>query len=83
MAGKTAWLNWSEKEGAWVLRLWEGDGWFFDSKWSVDYQGEDEDGNTVDLVDDSVLVAIANLQDEGYKVKVTLNGNYTQNGEDE
>ena len=82
MAGKMAWLNWSEKEGAWVLRIWDA-GWRYDSTWSVDYQGEDEDGNTIDLVDDSLLVRMAELQDDGYRTKVTLNGDYRQNEADE
>lgn len=77
MASKTAWINWSDRQDQWVLRLFD-DGWRFDNAWDVDHQGEDEDGDPIDFVSDSILCEIARLQDEGYEVKVTLNGDYRQ-----
>jgi len=76
--GKTAWLNWSENGQEWVLRIWEGEGWRYENSWKVEQRGEDEDGNSLDMVADSALCYLANLHDEGYEIKVTLNGNYHQ-----
>lgn len=70
-----AWLNWSSREEAWVLRTWD-DGWRLDDTWKCDYQ--DDENN--DLVSDSLLCRMAELSEEGMLVKVTIDGNYRQGG---
>lgn len=81
---RTAWLNWSEKGKEWVLRLYEDEGgWRYEDSWKVEERGEDEDGNSLDMICDSTLAYLANLQEEGWRIKITLNGNYTQRGMEE
>ena len=78
MAEKTAWLNWNEQGKEWVLRLWEGDGWFYEDSWKIEERGVDKDGNSLDVVCDNALCYLAGLHDEGYVIKVTIGGNYHQ-----
>ena len=81
MATRTAWLNWSSRGSEWVLRLYEDEGgWRYENSWKIEERGEDEDGNSLDVVSDAALCYLANLQDDGYRLKVTLDGNYTQRG---
>lgn len=63
-----AWINWSEKEQKWVLRLWLDDEWQFSKSWAV--RDTDHEGGA--WVYDGILCEIAHLQDLGYSVKVTL-----------
>ena len=63
-----AWINWSEANQEWVLRLWnDKDGWVFSKAWPV----KNQDENGMGWVHDSVLTEIAYLQDLGYEVKIS------------
>lgn len=69
---KAAWLNWSEVESRWVLRLWIDNEWAFSKSWGVRHDGEDPvTGSPNDWVHDSVICELAHLQDLGYEVKIT------------
>lgn len=63
-----AWINWSEKEQRWILSLWIDNEWVFSKSWKV----KDEDYNGNGWVHETIICEIANLQNLGYDVKVTV-----------
>lgn len=69
---KSAWINWSNQEHKWILRLWIDDEWAFSKSWSVFQVGYSEIyDEPIEAIHDSILCEIAHLQDLGYNVKVT------------
>lgn len=70
---RSAWINWSEDEHKWVLRLWLDDEWAFSKSWKPIVVGHDEMWDEpVEAVHDSIICEIAHLQQLGYEVKVTV-----------
>lgn len=64
-----AWINWSEAEKRWVLRLWIDNAWEFSKSWAI----KDENENVgIGWVCETILCEIAHLQDLGYEVRVTV-----------
>lgn len=61
-------INWSEKEQRWILSLWIDNEWVFSKSWKT----RDPDYNGNGLVSDSIICEIANLQNLGYDVTVTV-----------
>ena len=64
---KQAWINWSQNENKWILRLWIDNEWLFSKSWAI--KEENEDG--IGYVSERLVIEIARLQAHGYSVKVT------------
>ena len=65
---KKARLYW---DGAkWVLELFKDDSWHFSKAWNVEQK--EKESYSIDIVNDSIVCEIANLQELGYDVRVSV-----------
>ena len=67
---KQAWLNWSEKESKWILRLWDelSEQYEFSKSWPVKDINED---TGMGYVSERVLTELAYLENLGYSISIT------------